>query len=430
MTEEKELRLEDQDLRLLKVLTTDPLLASEFANTYDESLFVGDARPFAKSVISYIKAYKNVPTKRVMLEHCQTIEAQANIGEIWDAVEKTQATSSEFKYDLDKVKNRYSVEKLDGLNSLLSSPLEFKEKMKQAQKELELIQKVQSGQRQAYVQQSLANYMPEFKQEYNIKRKDKTFDRGIMTGYSFLDYVTNGLRPAELLIIGAESGSGKSMMLNNMAIQMWLQKNTIFTDPADFTLGYNVLYFSLEMPFKACARRSLSRIADIPMYELRDANLNKVQMEQLVRATKFIETYPNQFEIVDIPRGTTVEHIEARFQDACLRYQPHIVVVDYLGLLEDHNAEGDDWLKLGYIAGRLHEFARVYNITVLTAVQLNRVTKTAKDSSELVGLHRIGRSSLIAHSANCFIQIETRKDEKNYADLKYHIIKNLSLIHI
>ena len=93
--------------------------------------------------------------------------------------------------------------------------------------------------------------------------------------------------------------------------------------------------------------------------------------------------------------------------------------------MEDFSVSGDDWLKLGYISGKLHEFARVYNVCVLTAVQLNRPpSKQNADPSELIGLHRIGRSSQIIHHANIGIQIETRKEEYTYSDFIYHIIKN------
>ena len=90
--------------------------------------------------------------------------------------------------------------------------------------------------------------------------------------------------------------------------------------------------------------------------------------------------------------------------------------------MEDKDAIGDDWLKLGYIAGKLHEFARTYGVVICTAVQLNR--PKGKDTSDIIGLHRIGRSSLIMHHATVGIQIETRHGEEGFDDMIYHIIKN------
>ncbi len=102
-------------------------------------------------------------------------------------------------------------------------------------------------------------------------------------------------------------------------------------------------------------------------------------------------------------------------------------MVDYLGLMDASSGDNSeqDWLRLGQIAGRLHEFGRAYNVVVLTAVQLNRPqNRNVKDSSDLIGMHRIGRSSMIMHHANIGIQIESRKDERIHDDLRYHIIKN------
>jgi len=213
-----------------------------------------------------------------------------------------------------------------------------------------------------------------------------------------------------------------SMLLANMAKQMWMQTNTI--DRRDnFDKGHNVLYFSLEMPYDQCVRRHMASMSDIPTYTLRDCQItDPEQLARLADCANFIRKYPYEFDLVDIPRGVSVDQIEDRYLESVSKgYNPKVVVVDYLGLMESDD-EGDDWLRLGNIAGRLHEFARVYNIVVLTAVQLNRAK--AKDPREAIGLHRIGRSSNIMHHATIGIQILTRENEDACADLEYHVIKN------
>ncbi|HVY53446.1 MAG TPA: DnaB-like helicase C-terminal domain-containing protein, partial [Gammaproteobacteria bacterium] len=260
-----------------------------------------------------------------------------------------------------------------------------------------------------------------FRDEYNAKMENPSFDRGLKTGYSYLDFVTDGLRPGELLLVGGESGGGKSMLLMNIAIQMWLGENN--QDSNVFTPGNNILYFSLEMPFKPCLNRVLSRLSGAPSKLIRNAKLNPDDAIRLKRSLKFINKYPYQFEIVDIPRGATMENLELIYEDAKAYYDPKIIVIDYLGLMDyDGGDKMDDWLKLGKVAEKIHEFARVHNVIVLSAVQLNRV-KAAKEEDR-IGLHRIGRSALIMQNANIAVQIETRPNEKQYPDMKYHVIKN------
>jgi replicative DNA helicase len=118
-----------------------------------------------------------------------------------------------------------------------------------------------------------------------------------------------------------------------------------------------------------------------------------------------------------------MESLELIYEEAKAHYDPKIIVIDYLGLMDYDGADLDDWLKLGKIAEKIHEFARVHNVIVLSAVQLNR-SKGGKELEDKIGLHRIGRSALIMQNANIAVQIETRSNEKQYPDMYYHLIKN------
>ncbi|MAE87674.1 MAG: hypothetical protein CMB80_33380 [Flammeovirgaceae bacterium] len=179
------------------------------------------------------------------------------------------------------------------------------------------------------------------------------------------------------------------------------------------------------MPYDQCVRRTMARLSGISTYGLRDCQItDEAQLKSLSKAATFCQKFPYEFEVVDIPRGVTVRTIEERYLEAVANGRaPDVVVIDYLGLMEVEGHLGiDDWLKLGHIAGQLHEFSRTYNVIVLTAVQLNR--PKGKGPDEIIGLHRIGRSSLIMHHATVGIQIETRVDEETFDDMPYHIIKN------
>ena len=420
--------IQEQDLRILKTLVSDTRLALDFANTYSSNLFFGDARDVAGAMIEYIKAYKTVPTQRVLIDaHKQHHALVGKIKDVFSQFDDIEINSMEYGYDVEKLRQRYVQTKIADLRDVFryGDVKDDTTTIKNVERTLKDVQQISQPAKKSYTQRTLRDYLPEFKNDYVARLHDPTLGQGVLTGYSYFDYVTNGVRPAELVIIGAETSAGKSMLLNNMAIQMWMQKNTLATEYAHYTPGYNVLYFSLEMPFEGCFRRTMARLADVPSYGLRDSKLTKAEADSVSMAGRFISKYPAEFEIVDIPRGVTVEQIEERYLEAKTKFEPHVVVVDYLGLLEDRDVTGDDWLKLGYIAGKLHEFARVHNVRVLTAVQLNRAQlKKDQDPSELIGVHRFGRSSLIAHHANICVQIESRPDEYLRGDLIYHIIKN------
>lgn len=415
------------DLNILKAILTSKKHALDFVSENDAKLFEPDIWNFANIIFGYIKTFKDIPTLRVVVDRLAKSSNPKIIEYIektWDDVDKVKYDTTEFKYDLEKLKKRYAEKELldlkDKLSSLEAGKFDVNKHLQEIQRATQNIKSLY--QVKAYERMTLKDAVPQFIDEYNAKMQDSTFDRGLLTGYSYLDFVTDGLRSGELILIGGESGAGKSMLLMNMAIQMWLQGNTIDME-SNFKPGNDVLYFSLEMPFKPCLNRVLSRLANVPSKKVRNAKLNKEDREKMLGTLNFIKKYPHQFEIIDIPRGATMENMELIFEEAKAKFNPRIVVIDYLGLMDYTGADMDDWLKLGKIAERVHEFARVHNLIVLSAVQLNR-SKGGKEGEEKIGLHRIGRSALIMQNANIAVQIESRPNEKQYPDMNYHIIKN------
>jgi len=418
---------DDLEMRVLKTITTNKKFGLDFANENDPKLFSGELWNFANVVIGYIKTHKDLPTIRVINEKLSKGNNEnllKKINSVWESLQKVQADDKEYKHDLEKMKKRFAEKALIDTSGMLGKlepgNIDVGKAVVELQKTIQSIKGL--SQTRTFERRTLKDDVPFFRDEYNAKLQDPNFDAGIKTGYSFLDHVTDGLRGGELLLIGGESGAGKSMLLMNMAIQIWLGENNIDMTE-NFLPGNNVMYFSLEMPFKPCRNRVLGRLSSNPTKLIRTAKLNNEEAAKLKKVLKFVGNYPNQFEVIDIPRGATMESLELIFEEAKVMYDPKVIVIDYLGLMDyEGGKEMDDWLKLGKIAERIHEFARVHGVTVLSAVQLNR-SKGAKEEDK-IGLHRIGRSALIMTNANIAIQIETRANEKNFPDMKYHVIKN------
>ncbi len=414
------------DLVILKTLTTNKKHSLDFANECDPKLFAPETWNFANLVVSYVRTYKDLPTQRVMVEKLSkggNDKLIEHVKKTWEQLEQITYNDREYKHDLEKLKKRYAEKQISGVKEALSKlepgSMDISRALGEMQKAVQTIKGL--SQVKAYERKTLKEAVPSFREEYNAKMEDPKFDQGIFTGYSYLDHVTDGLRAGELLLIGGESGGGKSMLLMNMAVQMWMGNNTIdMTD--NFAPGQSILYFSLEMPFKPCLNRVLARMSGNPSKKIRNAKLDPDEATKLKRSLKFINNYPYEFEIIDIPRGATMESLELIYEEAKAHHDPKIIVIDYLGLMDYDGSDMEDWLKLGKIAEKIHEFARVHNCIVLSAVQLNR-SKSAKEEDK-IGLHRIGRSALIMQNANIAVQIETRTNEKNCPDMKYHVIKN------
>jgi len=427
------------DLAILKTLITNKKHAIDFATECDAKLFSVDLWNFSKVIVDYVKVFKEVPTLRVIqdrmaktgnktfAEYCDTV---------WKAVDAHPYDEREFKFDLEKIKQRYAEKQLaeikESLNKSDFEKLDVEKSLQDIQKKVQNIKSLK--QTKAYERRTLKDNIALFRDEFNEKLQNPDYGQGIQTGYSFLDSATGGLNPGELVLIGGESGAGKSLLLMNIAIQMWLGTNTLDMRE-NFRPGNDVLYFSLEMPYKPCFNRVLSRLSKVGSKRIRQPlkkdgrpNMSTVDKGKLRNALQFIDKYPHEFEIIDIPRGTTPSKVELLFEEAKEKFNPKIIVIDYLGIMDDDSDKEpeSDWLKLGTIAGKVHEFGRVHDVIVLSAVQLNRAKSSGKDASadDKVGMHRIGRSGLIMTHANIGIQIESRKNEKDYPEMYYHLIKN------
>lgn len=428
--------MNELDINILKSILSNVNHGVDFAHTYNNLLFSPNTQLFARFVIEYIKTYRALPTRRVLVSsHKQNESSVDYINSFMDVIEKSEYNTQEYPYDLEQLKKRYASE------SLLSAQQEPADKIaenpyKVAKKFATVIQKIQAVSRgRAFTQKTVKDHIDDFSNEYVAKTENESRSESILTRFSGIDLVTDGMAGSEMLIVGGETNAGKSIFLNNLGCKAWQQNNTIdMVD--DFSPGANVLYFSLEMPYEECFARFMACLANVPQRSILGAALDSEERKRVEQAKRFIEAYPWEFDIVDFPRGLTIHEMEMRYNDALLTYSPDVIVVDYLQLMSDPaRTKEADWLKLGGIAGDLHEFARTMNVRMFTAVQLtdykrhnsgkgSKETAPEDDFKKRVGLHRFGRSSLMGQHANVAIQIDTRTNEQNFADMQYHVIKN------
>jgi len=416
------------DWDILRAISQHQRLALDFALQYDEGLFLEPrANLLAHAFINYIRTFKSKPTRRALTEvYAGNAELLEMVNEFWNNHDQ-KYDEADYSFDLARLKQSFSEAKVREIKEYLgmtSGSTDLTGVLKHVQKQINEVKSV-NAQQQAFARKTLGEYIPEFSADYAAKAQDPELGRGVLTGYSFLDYINNGLHPADLVILAGETGAGKSLFMSNMAVQSWLQKNQVNTSKDEFQKGYNVTYFSLEMPYRDCFRRTVSRLADVPNYSVRDATLTTAELKAVKTSFDFIKNYPYKFEIVDVPRGFSVEQLEIKFEEIRADYTPDVIFIDYMGLMEDMDDDSQDWLALGKLAGKIHEFARFYQIPIVTAVQLNRLAPSKSHTDvQTIGLHRIGRSSLMATHATVVIQIETREDEDTHDDFIYHIIKN------
>jgi replicative DNA helicase len=413
------------DLSVLKVLVTNKSYAIDFVNDCDSKLFSPEVWSFANLVINYIKSYKEIPTLRVLTEKLSKGNNEKlieNTSKIWEAISNFEYDEKEYKHDLEKIKKRFAEKQItsvkDALIKLEPGLIDIPKTVGEMQKTIQTIKSL--NQPKAYESKNIKEFLPFFVEKFNLKKQNPDLEVGVKTKYSFFDFATNGVKPADFVLIAGESGFGKSLFLNNIAIQTWMQDNKI-TQKDSFTEGKNIIYFSLEMPYEDCFNRLISRLSGVPARNIENAKISKEDFAKIKQALDFINNYPYTFKIVDIA-DASANDLEAILANSEEKFD--VVFVDYLGIMNTNEKSDEaDWLKQGLIAYEVRAIARKYKLPIFSAVQLNRKSQS-KDSSENIGLSRLARSSTIATHATHVIQIENRPQEEMHPDFVWHIIKN------
>lgn len=390
---------------------------------------------------------KDVLSKTALVDYCNSngFEDQATkCGQIYDkalsiTIDDTgkQPDARDFKYYIKKIKDRYNFQILQEAANRIKSALDTKERCEDINKLFEhAVTDIHAVNRievidEGTVGQDAKNMRDEY---YAIKANPESY-RGVTVGMPSLDNITNGFNGSELIVVAGMSGTGKSLLMMNFAVNAWLGTNK----PVNSKIvpnGHNVIYFSLEMPRSNKGRintggyfnkRVLSCVSELQLANIRKGLLSPEEEEHLNLTCDFIERYDEQKKlyVVDIPRGATPEDIEVKYLEAREKMESvDMVVVDYLGIMAGLSEEDQDWKEIGQIAASLHEIGRTYDFPVITASQMNRPQGTSQSlNSQKYNNLRLARSSGVVDNANIIMQIGCRDDEDSRPDMPVILTK-------
>lgn len=230
----------------------------------------------------------------------------------------------------------------------------------------------------------------------------KLYPSGLSQEY---DRVNGGFATQELVLLGGRRGSGKSIITVNLAINRFLQGNT-------------VAFFSIEMRYKEVYDRILSIISGVPFLDIFRNQLSPEQKIQMAKA-KFDVFYKDtekarnylkdleknrdfkQFEAklkIDKPEfkdnrffliddeGLTLNRIDHYCNQFSSTYPNfNMSAVDYVNIVKHDDSK--DWKTQIIIADQLKSLARRYDQTVLSPYQIDasgeaRFAKGILDSAD------------------------------------------------
>lgn len=218
---------------------------------------------------------------------------------------------------------------------------------------------------------------------------------GIKTGFSDLDWLTQGLQPQELIIIAARPGMGKTSLALQLASEASLQKRG------------SVLFCSLEMSETQLTDRLLSGMARVPYSAIRSGQLTSSHLSAIDAS---VNRMANQLLMVDDTRRTTVQDISLKVRQLKRQGGVALVVVDYLQILTP-SGTGERHQQVGQIASDLKTLAKELSVPVIALAQLNRSVEGRKDKRpSLTDLRESGQIESEADMV-CFIHREAYYQE-------------------
>jgi KaiC/GvpD/RAD55 family RecA-like ATPase len=219
-------------------------------------------------------------------------------------------------------------------------------------------------------------------------RINKYFNSGgqVSTGWPQMDRLLyGGFSRGELNIFAGGSGSGKSLVMMNIALN-WLQQ------------GMSGVYITLELSEELTSLRTDAMLTNMSTKEIRK-DIDSTELK-----VKMVAKKAGQYRVKGLPAQSNVNDIRAYLKEVQIQtgIRVDFVMVDYLDLVMPVSAKvspNDLFVKDKYVSEELRNLAKELGILLVTASQLNR---SAVEEMEFDHSHISGGISKINTADNVF----------------------------
>ena len=219
-------------------------------------------------------------------------------------------------------------------------------------------------------------------------RINKYFNSGgqVSTGWPQMDRLLyGGFSRGELNIFAGGSGSGKSLVMMNIALN-WLQQ------------GMSGVYITLELSEELTSLRTDAMLTNMSTKEIR-RDIDSTELK-----VKMVAKKSGQYRVKGLPAQSNVNDIRAYLKEVQIQtgIKVDFVMVDYLDLVMPVSAKvspNDLFVKDKYVSEELRNLAKELGVLLVTASQLNR---SAVEEMEFDHSHISGGISKINTADNVF----------------------------
>jgi archaellum biogenesis ATPase FlaH len=219
-------------------------------------------------------------------------------------------------------------------------------------------------------------------------RINKYFNSGgqVSTGWPQLDRLLyGGFSRGELNIFAGGSGSGKSLVMMNIALN-WLQQ------------GLSGVYITLELSEELTSLRTDAMLTQMSTKDIRK-DIDTTTMKVMLVGKK-----SGQYRVKGLPAQSNINDIRSYIKEVQIQtgIKVDFMMIDYLDLLMPVSAKvspNDLFVKDKYVSEELRNLAKELNVLFVTASQLNRA---AVEEIEFDHSHISGGISKINTADNVF----------------------------
>lgn len=208
--------------------------------------------------------------------------------------------------------------------------------------------------------------------KFQLLSDDKDAFRGVMTGFTRLDKLTNGLQKTDLIVIAARPGMGKTSIAMNIIENAALNNDKVCA------------VFSLEMPEIQIIQRLLCSYAGVSMSAALSGSLTPNDWKKIAKASEKMRKC--RINIDDSSRVTPAEILsKCRRIKARNNGQLDLVMIDYIQLMSSgsKNSDINRTQEVAEITRELKIMAKELNVPVIALSQLRRMQTKEPQLSDL-----------------------------------------------
>lgn len=189
------------------------------------------------------------------------------------------------------------------------------------------------------------------------------------TGLTDLDDMfEGGLRPGELVIIGARPSMGKTALGMTIGLNM--------------AQDYSVAMLSMEMTHSEVRDRMLAMVGNVSLSSVkRPARGEGLQWDRVVETLEKSKTL--KFFVSD-HGGLNINQVRSKARNIKRLHGLHVLVVDYIGLMTGLDSRQQRAYQLEEISRGLKNLAKELGISVVCLAQLNRKVEERIDAMPMM----------------------------------------------